>query len=51
MYILVSSIIFAILYTAYACWVYITSEVLPVRRFVDNEISIENIQFNKYFKF
>ena len=51
MNILISSIIFAILYIAYVCWIYIKSSMLPMERFKSNEISIENIKMQQFFHF
>lgn len=51
MYILISSIIFAILYTVYAWWIYIKSFILPMERLKSDEISIENIKMQQFFRF
>lgn len=51
MSILLSSIIFAIIYAAYVGWIYIESSMFPMERFKSNEISIENIKMQQFFHF
>lgn len=51
MAILISAIIFAILYVAYCIWIYILSNVFTIKRFADTENNIENVKMEKYFNF
>ena len=50
MEVLILSTIFSICYTLYAIYIYIKSEMFPVKRFQDNEISIEKINFKSHLK-